>query len=223
MSQKSVEEVFLQHPLANRFNRPDDQLDSVFPGAAGLSLRAKLLLQPFVRDRPQKFFSRPACGGAAAVLGRAPPSYVSSMSQARLDETNEALRFLRLANTSARDASRKHDHHDELRAHRLHSEVFADYSRIAEHVLGPLLALLVELDAAISGRTCTVPHELHGRWDMARSSLDPSLTDTYNPTIRNAITHGGVTLGDTITFGDDNSAIEELLVSQGRETRKRTP
>jgi hypothetical protein len=220
---KSVRDVVLEHPLGPRFERPACEVDAALPGAP--TPLARLLLQQFVRDRPYKFFSRDAFSGASDILGQLTPAHVASLPQATFDEVTEALRFLRQANTTAEDAGRTFDSHEQLRAHRLHVDVFAMYSRLAEHVLGPLLALLVQADALLTRRSCTVPHQLKSRWEMAkakRSPLHSGLTESYNPTIRNAIVHGGATLGEyRVTFRDDNGAVEELSYSDAEQLGER--
>jgi hypothetical protein len=214
MAKVSVEDIALNHPFAGRFNRPIAEVNGAFAGAAARDLREQLLLQPFLRDRPQKFFNREATAAAWKVIERIGNAEVAKLRPALVEEVTGALRNLRFANISAVDPARHSDHHDELRIHRLHTHVFSEYSRLAEHVLSALLAFLVELAALLSSRSCNVPHELRSRWDMAkskRSGLDAAITEAYNPTIRNAIVHGGLTFEEyKITFADDNGAREEL-------------
>jgi len=210
----TVEDTILRHPLAARFECTPVEIDRLFTTASCLPAGDRSLLQPFLRDRPYKFFDRAAFKCAAVLFSQVTEAQANSLSASRLAETTEALRFLRATNATWRDTSRTYDHHVELRAHRLHAEVFAEYSRLAEHILGALLALLVELSAPLRQRPCTVPHDLRPRWEMARSKaygLDSSLTDSYSPTVRNAIVHGGVTLDDwDVVFRDDSGSSETL-------------
>jgi len=107
----SVEDLILRHPLAAKFEGSPELVDATFVGASQLSPRGQLLLQPFVRERPQKFFNVEAYAAATALFDQVDSAEAAALPQGTVDEVTEALRFLRLVNTSAEDASRKSDAH----------------------------------------------------------------------------------------------------------------
>jgi hypothetical protein len=212
----TLEGLVFAHPLADKFDPPLEHVERTFADATKLPRCDQMVLHAFVRDRPHKFFEREAFLSASALFSQVTATHAASMQNSLVDEVTEALRFLRTSNGTARDPTSEFDRHDERRIHRLHTEVFAEYARLSEHVFGSLLALLVDLDAKVAGRTCTVPAELRSRWEMARSkrsTLRAGLTDAYNPTVRNSIVHGGVTIDDlNVVFEDASGTKEQLRV-----------
>ena len=218
MSFESVESALLVHPLSPRFDSGQAYGDTIFPGYVSLGMRERLLLHPFLSDRPQKYFAKDAFEGAKQVLARSAPSAAAALSNSVVEEVTEALQTLNLINATTRDEPREFEPHDQHRVHRLQTNVFAQYARIAEHVFGALLALLLELEALGSGKSTTIPHQLRSRWDMAKSpnwSLDPSLAAYYDPTVRNAITHGGLEYEPNyVNFKDANGKTVRLTYDE---------
>lgn len=71
----------------------------------------------------------------------------------------------------------------------------------------------------------TVPSDLRPRWEMAKgkkSGLPPALTSNYNPTVRNAIIHGGVMFNVyDVSFKDKNGDEAKLSFSEAERLAQR--
>jgi len=215
-AQGSIQEFVENYEIYQSWARQGlETVVALFPMLNGRSGTDKFELLTYSIDRPQKYFDRVVYGAVRDLLQSIDSSLVKDAPDLLITRFSNALSLLKSYNQRYQEAALDYGEHQEALRYYLHEHVFADYLQLSENIYVELLHYLLYIYySQAPSRYKSFPQGLVS--DEPRAIINQAtkhfkLPEVFDPIIRNAIAHGGITFRETSVRFFDKSGNERVL------------
>lgn len=199
-----------------------ERVADLFPSLRDRPASDRFELLSYSVDRPQRFFNRIVYRSIYDLLNAINYNFIAAVPDTIRLRFENAVSLLRSYNQQYKEASIDYSEHKEALRYYLHEHVFTDYLQLSENIyVGLLHYLLYAFYSQNPERYKNFPAGLI--IDEPRSIINQAtrhfkLPAVFDPLIRNAIAHGGVSFGENqVRFFDRNDKAINLSLEDARK------